>query len=509
VQDLEVESTAPRAVTLRWTAPGDSRGIGVASSYDLRYSREFLTAATWDSASVVDSLPAPRPVGARERCTISHIDAGAWYFGVKSADEVPNWSVLSNVAGAEVPHAVLFPGVADLRVTASAANSVTLSWTAPGDETTAPVAKEYDVRVSRTEITPEVWGQATLVIGVPSPAERGSHESFTVAGLEGMTTYYFALRASNEEDDWSPISNVVNEATSPYPCRRLTISPRIPGVRFCAWSPDGVSIAVSVDWDGLGQAQVYKVPMDGGDPVRLTSESLGAWSPAWSPDGTRIAYVSARNVGFETYYDLKIRSVQPGSAGTILTTHGDRQPIVKPSWSPDERRIVYALEVSFNPRIHEMHSITTDGGRRELLLGAAANGWGPDWSPDGTRIAYATYGDEGDLWSLPLGVGAPVQLSASPTAESWPDWSPDGTRIAFSSNQSGDQDIWTLHATGGEVTRVTFDSDDEYFPSWSPDGRALCFVRFSNGVGDVWIVHLDEGSQSDREPEDSGGAARH
>ncbi len=93
-------------------------------------------------------------------------------------------------------------------------NSITLNWTAPGDDGDAGTAAEYDIRYSTSAITAGNWNAATQVAGEPAPQAAESQESFSVGGLDPSTTYYFAMKVADEVPNWSGLSNVVSAATN-------------------------------------------------------------------------------------------------------------------------------------------------------------------------------------------------------------------------------------------------------------------------------------------------------
>jgi len=97
--------------------------------------------------------------------------------------------------------------VIDLSTSNPTPHSITLTWTAPGDDGNNGTASQYDIRYSTSEITEENWNSATQCTGVPAPKPAGSSETFTVTGLSPNTTYYFALKTADEVPNWSPISN--------------------------------------------------------------------------------------------------------------------------------------------------------------------------------------------------------------------------------------------------------------------------------------------------------------
>jgi PKD repeat protein len=106
--------------------------------------------------------------------------------------------------------------VTDLATSASTTNSITLTWTAPGDDGNTGTASEYDIRYSTSPITVANWNAATQCIGEPAPQPAGSSETFTVTHLfPGGTTYYVALKTADDVSNWSPLSNVASGMTLP------------------------------------------------------------------------------------------------------------------------------------------------------------------------------------------------------------------------------------------------------------------------------------------------------
>jgi len=98
--------------------------------------------------------------------------------------------------------------VIDLEVTSQGCYTIDLSWTAPGDDGDSGTAAEYDIRYARSAINSEAaWLEAVQVENPPTPQPAGSTETFTVTGLKTCTTYYFAIKASDEKGNWSGLSN--------------------------------------------------------------------------------------------------------------------------------------------------------------------------------------------------------------------------------------------------------------------------------------------------------------
>jgi hypothetical protein len=104
---------------------------------------------------------------------------------------------------------------AGLLASDSTANSITIHWTAPGDDTTSGTASQYDIRYSTANITDANWGSATQVTGEPAPHVAGTAESMVITGLSPSTIYYFAIKAADEIPNWSAISNIAHSSTAP------------------------------------------------------------------------------------------------------------------------------------------------------------------------------------------------------------------------------------------------------------------------------------------------------
>ena len=121
---------------------------------------------------------------------------------------------IRSVLGASEPDTTPPAAVTDLAASDPTSSSITLTWTAPGDDGSTGTAASYDIRYSTATITDANWGSATQCAGEPAPQPAGSSESFTVTGLNANTMYYFALKTSDEVPNESPLSNVASNTTS-------------------------------------------------------------------------------------------------------------------------------------------------------------------------------------------------------------------------------------------------------------------------------------------------------
>ncbi len=484
VADFHVIDNTLDVVTLGWTAPGDDGATGQASVYGIRYSQTPIDEARWDSSSTASALPLPQRSGQSQSLTISRLQAGTWWFGLKSADEIPNWSLISNVVSVAVSGDPPPGQITDLAVVTQGATSISLRWTASGSDGTVGTAGAYDLRYSVTPITESNWPDAIPAQGVPLPRSSGSPEVFAVTGLERSTTYYFAIRTIDDTPTWSELSNVAAAFTQER--ERLTTSPATDGAFGADWSSDGSRIVFVADWDRLHYEQVYTIAPEGGDAEKLTDEPEGVFSAAWSPDGRRLAIVIHR----EKRQQLWIMEAEKGAQPVQLVAVEDANVGVC-AWSPDGTRIAYSLVVS--PGVSQIRTVEVEGGLTELLVDHPSRNGYPDWSPNGQQIAFSSNrGGTYDIWIVPSTGGDPIRLTDAPGFDLWPTWSPDGTRIAFGSDRGGNEDIWQMSATGGEVTQLTFESAAESKPSWSPDGTRIAFGSLPEGASsDIWLLSLE------------------
>jgi dipeptidyl aminopeptidase/acylaminoacyl peptidase len=469
---------------LIWTAPGDDGEFGQATTYDIRYSPVPLTEGGWDSATAITSPPTPAPAGEVQFVDVSSMPDGTWHFGLKAADEAPNWSELSNVVRATVVDTVPPARVTDLVVASVTELTVRLTWSAPGDDGSAGRAVAYDLRHALFPITEDTWDEAVRVERVPVPRFGRAPESFDVTGLEPGTPYSFALRTADEVPNWSELSNVVSG--SPGDLTQLTFSSRASGAIDPDWSPNADRIAFRADWIEERRFQVYVIPVTGGEAVQLTDIAGGAFNPAWSPDGTRLAFVSS---------DLFVIDAVPGAEPISLASHGDAKTIGSPSWSPDGNRIAYRVQ-TFDPPtfVAEIYTVSSQGGTPERLYTENSYMSSLDWSPDGRHIAFASdrsLNGNNDIWLLPVDGGETVLLTDDPASDSSPAWSPDGSLIAFQSDRSGSYDIWVMSSTGLDPVQLTFESI-QTGPSWSPGGQQICFGAWdAMGISDIWILGVE------------------
>jgi Tol biopolymer transport system component len=252
--------------------------------------------------------------------------------------------------------------------------------------------------------------------------------------------------------------------------RRLT---RSPAHDFSpAWSPDGTKLAFRSDRDG--NDEVYRMNADGSNQVNLTRNRATDYSPAWSPDGKTIAFSSNRAGDADTTNDIWVMTADGSVPRQLEARVGiDEYPV----WSPDGRTMLWACTngVIGTQRVgdFEVCAMDADGGRERRLTDAPGTSQAYSWSPDGDRIAFESSRRLGrasilqsanDLYTMKAD-GSDVRRLVLHGSQ--PAWSCDGRRFAFSRSDRRGFNVYLMTAAGKRVrplTRTRENSD----PAWRP-----------------------------------------
>ncbi len=305
--------------------------------------------------------------------------------------------------------------VTNLAVDSSASSSVTLTWTAPGDDGNTGTAASYDIRYSTSPITTANWASSTQATGEPAPAAAGTNQSYTVSGLSADSTYYFAIKTSDEAPNISDLCNVPNGTTA------------ITGENFA----DEWGFAVSTGgWTNGNQAVqtlsggVDTITSSGIDPYLYSSDNLNisasayksvkirmknntastqsqvffttTTDTAWSEAKSIMKAVSANDSGYTEYiFDFSANSAWAGTikqlrwdpvaaSGTVDADYirvsnmgGNTPPFANPGFeTPGTTTYIYGPMTN---------GWTFDGGSGVQHNGSA---WGAASAPDGVQTAF-------------------------------------------------------------------------------------------------------------------------
>lgn len=234
--------------------------------------------------------------------------------------------------------------------------------------------------------------------------------------------------------------------------------------------------------------RIYVVDADGHGPRPVTAGGSTALSPAWSPDGRRLAYTRlVDGKGAVVIEDLLTggRTTAPGTGSALNIT---------PAWSPDGRLLAYANSGEEGTNLF-LANIADNCCVQRLTVGRFADNLSPTFAPDGRRLAFVSTragppqvyvmdadGTDQDLL-VPFDFGATGPSNA-------PEWSPDGTQVAFHRDVSGSPQLFVMDVASRRIRQLTSSGRNED-PTWAPDGRHLAFISDRTGRRQVWIIDLE------------------
>ena len=200
---------------------------------------------------------------------------------------------------------------------------------------------------------------------------------------------------------------------------------------------------------------------------------------------TRIAYVTKAG----PRYSLWVADADGENAQSALSSP---ESIISPAWSPSGGQIAYVSFESRKPVVY-VHDVAT--GRRRLVANFRGSNSAPAWSPDGRTLAVTLSRDgNSQLYTIDANGGEPRRLMQSAGIDTEPAFSPDGRSIYFVSDRGGAPQIYKVASTGGNAERVTFSGSYNISPSLSPDGRFLAYISRLGGAFKLHVMELGTGT---------------
>lgn len=200
---------------------------------------------------------------------------------------------------------------------------------------------------------------------------------------------------------------------------------------------------------------------------------------------TRIAYVTKA----AQRYNLWVADADGENAQSALTSP---EPIISPAWSPTGGQLAYVSFESRKPVVY-VHEVAT--GKRRLIANFKGSNSAPAWAPNGRSLAVTLSRDgASQLYSLDANGGEPHRLTQSGSIDTEPAYSPDGRYVYFVSDRGGAPQIYRMAPSGAGVERVTFAGNYNISPALSPDGRWLAFISRVSGAFKLHLMELTSGT---------------
>ena len=279
---------------------------------------------------------------------------------------------------------------------------------------------------------------------------------------EGWSIYRFSLETQQE-----------TRLTFPPP---HTVGDHIP-----AFSPDGRSIAfrrISSPW----VTDIYVVPVEGGEPNRVTFDRGFIQGLAWTADSKSIVF-AAHRLGTTGLWRVPV-------VGGVVEGIPIAGPMVgSPAVSLEGNRLAYTQGFLHS----EIWRIELNmPGRTKPPSPFISSSWGdggPQFSPDGQKVVfYSARSGSFEIWRCNSDGSDPIQLTSLGVLSGTPRWSPDGTKIAFDSRPGEHSQILVVNADGGSPQQITSGNDENSVPSWSRDGKWIYFGSNRSGNWQLWKV---------------------
>ena len=352
--------------------------------------------------------------------------------------------------------------------------------------------------------------QAQVVL---EPVTPGSQQyPIAITNLPGEAALPQSIAQIVRDDlNRSGLFKLVDASNLPVPADTLQV--RFPdwksrGADFLAFgrvvpAPDGrltvrVSLVDVANQKELGNYAYTLAPAQ----TRVTAHRIAdhIYKAVTGEDGyfnSKIAFVKKAGARF----DLIVADSDGQSEQSALTS---REPIISPRWSPDGSKLAYVSFENKKPQIW-VHEIYTS--KRTLVGNFRGSNSAPAWSPDGATLAIAlTLSGATQIYSIPSGGGEPKRLTNSGGIDTEPAYGVDGS-IYFTSDRGGGPQIYRMSGSGGDARRITFKGTYNVSPRVSPDGKTLAYVNRTNGIFRVSTLDLtnqgQENSLTDTDKDES------
>jgi TolB protein len=233
---------------------------------------------------------------------------------------------------------------------------------------------------------------------------------------------------------------------------------------------------------GTGNKEIYTCDFDGANPKQETHTRSITLSPAWSSDGSMLAYTSYQN----GKPDIFVRNLSSGKVDVLAAMKGSN---ITPAWVPGKNDIAASLSFEGGQGIY---LLTREGKIRNRITDKWSDGGidvSPSFSPDGGNMAYVSkQSGTPQIFIKNLNSGHVKRLTYQGKYNTTPAWSPTGQKIAYTGLSDNKFDIYIIDVNGGDPVQLTRSAGDNESPSWAPDGSMIAFASTREGLWKVYVM---------------------
>ena len=203
---------------------------------------------------------------------------------------------------------------------------------------------------------------------------------------------------------------------------------------------------------------------------------------------TRIAYILVQRSGNNTRHSLEVADFDGYNPRSLLVSN---EPIMSPAWSPDGQKIAY---VSFEKKKAQVFTVDVATGRRRLITSFMGINGAPAWSRDGKQLAVVlSKSGSAKIYSIDLASGSLKQITFGGAIDTEPSFAPDGRSIIFTSGRGGSPQIYSMSLQDGRIQRLTYDGNYNARASYTPDQKHIVMLHRENTRFNIAVQDIDSG----------------
>ncbi len=253
------------------------------------------------------------------------------------------------------------------------------------------------------------------------------------------------------------------------------------------WSPDGNYLAFAGRNEADEEYYVLELNLETGDIAPLVKTGTFEVRPRYSPDGSKILYLSTLFTGTQ---DAAIYDRETGQAARVNIPGSEPLVINRPVWNPEGTGFYFDTIAGDTGR--DIYFYDLDTGEVKTLVQGPGNESYSYPSPDDKSLVYRDdFDGDPDLFIYDLETGEARKLTDNDFVDQGAVWSPDGKWLAYFADPTGDNEIYLLDPESGERVRLTYSPDWDFMPAFSPDGTKIAFDSRRTGIRGIYVMDLD------------------